>query len=138
MRGQTQAQGRKHSTDGARPSWGRLGRGIERARQVARVVLISTIYDVVVGTWKFTLLFIFNGTCTCLSQRKIENIIRKTVNWHSHCASFVIILGPAVLVQRGASSAGESLNTETSWHHHSGGARRGGLEEDSVGCKQGR
>lgn len=54
----------------------------------------------VVGTWKFTLLFIVNCTSMRLSQHEIENI-SKTVSWHSHCASFVITLGPAVLVQPG-------------------------------------
>lgn len=84
---------------------------LERALQTVRVLFILIIYDVVVGTWKFTLLLIFNCTRMHISQHKIENIISKTVNWHSHCASFVIILGPAVLVQGGASSAGEILNT---------------------------
>lgn len=92
-------------------SWGCLVRGIERALQTVRVLFISIIYDVVVGTRKFTLLLIFNCTRMRIFQHKIENIISKTVNWHSHCASFVIILGPAVLVQGGASSAGEILNT---------------------------
>lgn len=68
--------GQKYRTAVLVRSWGCLGRDTERGLQIVRV-LFRFMYHVVVGTWKCTLLLIFNCTSMCISQNKTENIINK-------------------------------------------------------------